>query len=64
MDGFKVKIMGNAGVYPIVNIWILGFINYGLSKDIIPTYSIFLEPLDKEIKTSLHVEVPYQAQFP
>lgn len=63
MNGFKAKIMENARAYPIANIWILGFINCNISKDTNPTFSGFLEPLNVEIKTSLHVEVPYQAQF-
>lgn len=58
MDGFKAKITGNKKVHPIVNIWILGLINYGISKDTKLTFPGFVDPLDVEIKTSLRVEVP------
>lgn len=63
MDGVKAQIMGNKKVWQIINSWILGFINYGISKNTKPTFLIFVESLDVEIKTSLHAKVPYQAQF-
>lgn len=55
--------MRNERVYTILNIWILGFLNYGMSKDTKSTFPGFVELLDVEIKSTLHVGVPYQAQF-
>lgn len=49
MDGAKAQIMENEKVFQIMNIWILGFINYGISKNTKPTFSTFVESLNVEI---------------
>lgn len=63
MDGVKAQIMENEKVFQIINIWILGFINYGISKNTKPAFPIFVESLNVEIKASLYAEALYQAQF-